>query len=332
MHLSDGARVLVTGGAGFLGSGLVRLLLARGCRVTVIDDLSNGLIENLPTSDHKSPQLAVRIGRIGQADAEALLDDEVSRSDAVFHLASPIGVLRAHSERLRMTRSILTTGIAVVEACRRHRRPMLFTSSSEVYGSGRLEPISEDESVTIDLRPRWGYAASKAAVEHLVAGLFHEEGIPAWIVRPFNMSGPRQRPVTGQVVPVFADAALRGAPIVVHDDGQQRRSFLHVDDAANGLVRIAECESLCGRAVNLGGTEAVSIAHLAELVRQSAGRPVQIVSMPSEAVFGKDFAVTRDRVPDTRLLQESTGWYPQRSVLDIVTDCVDHLRRQRAVA
>jgi UDP-glucose 4-epimerase len=334
-HTSDlvefgtGTHVLVTGGAGFLGSALVDLLLARGCNVTVIDDLSNGSLRNLPSSN---PRLTIRTFRVGDPAFDAVVQYEVGMADVVFHLASPIGVQRAHSERFAVTSGILVSGCSIVEACRRHRRPLLFTSSSEVYGSGRERPIAESDPVITDLRPRWGYAASKAAIEHLVAGLFSDFAIPTWIVRPFNMAGPRQRPATGLVVPAFVDAALRGEPLVVHDDGEQRRAFLHVADAAEGLLLIMQCPALRGRPVNLGGREAVQIGNLARMVVEATKTTAPIVMKPSVSVYGEEFAVTYDRVPDTTLLTTTTGWRPLRSMRQIIIDCIEDMRTELLAA
>ncbi|MDX8434345.1 NAD-dependent epimerase/dehydratase family protein [Mesorhizobium abyssinicae] len=321
--------VLVTGGAGFVGSALVDLLIARNCSVTVIDDLSNGLLSNLPT-DH--PHLTILTFRVGDPAFNATVHDEVGRADAVFHLASPIGVELAHKERFAVTSGILESGCAIVEACRFHRRPLLYTSSSEVYGSGRDRPITEADPVMTDLRPRWGYAAAKAAVEHLVAGLFFDLGIPTWIVRPFNMAGPRQRSATGLVLPVFVNAALRGEPLVVHDDGEQRRAFLHVADAAEGLLMVMQSRCLRGRPVNLGGSEAVQIGNLAKMVVETAKTSAPIVMKPSNAVYGERFAVTYDRVPDTSLLTTMTGWRALRSTRQTIADCIEYIRTERAMA
>lgn len=183
-----------------------------------------------------------------------------------------------------------------------------------------------------DLRPRWGYAAAKAAVEHLVAGLFFDFGIPTWIVRPFNMAGPRQSPATGLVLPVFVSAALKGEPLVVHDDGEQRRAFLHVADAAEGLLLVMRSRSLRGRPVNLGGSEALQIGNLAKMVVEAAKTKAPIVRKPSNAIFGERFAVTYDRVPDTGLLTKTTGWRPLRSTKQIITDCIEHMRTERVMA
>ncbi|WP_167483936.1 NAD-dependent epimerase/dehydratase family protein [Mesorhizobium tamadayense] len=321
--------VLVTGGAGFVGSALVDILLARNCSVTVIDDLSNGSLRNLPAGD---PRLKIRTFRVGDQAFNAAVHNEVGQADAVFHLASPIGVQRAHKERFAVTSGILESGCAIVEACQFHRRPILYTSSSEVYGSGRDRPITESDPVMTDIRPRWGYAAAKAAVEHLVAGMFFDFGIPTWIVRPFNMAGPRQRAATGLVLPVFVDAALRGEPLVVHDDGEQRRAFLHVADAAEGLLLVMQSRSLRGRPVNLGGSEAVQIGNLARMVVEATKTNAPIVMKPSNSIYGERFAVTYDRVPDTNLLTTTTGWRPVRSTRQTIVDCIEHMRTERVMA
>lgn len=329
VEFGPGTHVLVIGGAGFLGSAVVDLLLARDCSVTVIDDLSNGSLRNLPSAD---PRLTIRTFRVGDRAFDEAVSDEVALADAVLHLASPIGVQLAHKERFAVTSGILESSRAVVEACRLHRRPLLYTSSSEVYGSGRDRPITEADPVMTDLRPRWGYAAAKAAVEHLVAGLFYDFDIPTWIVRPFNMAGPRQRAATGLVLPVFVDAALRGEPLVVHDDGKQSRAFLHVADAAEGLLLIMQCSALRGRPVNLGGSEAVQIGTLAKLVVDATRTKAPIVMKPSNAVYGEKFAITYDRVPDTTLLTTMTGWHPLRSTRQTIADCIEHMLAERVMA
>jgi UDP-glucose 4-epimerase len=329
VNLAEGTRVVVTGGAGFFGSTLVALLLERGCKVVVLDDLSTGVLRNLP---HDHPSLAIRIVRVGDPAFARLIDEEVAAAQAVFHLASPIGVFRAHAERFAVTRSIIDSSSAIAEACLRSRRPLLYTSSSEVYGAGQDQPISESQPVVTDIRPRWGYAAAKAAGEHLVAAMFHDFDVPTWIVRPFNIAGARQRVATGQVVPAFVFAALKGEPIIVHDDGNQRRSFLHVADAAEGLISIMESEALRGRPVNLGNTDSIRIGDLARLVGEVLGIPISIVKRPSQTVFGAGFAVTRNRIPDTRLLREATGWAPKRTMREAIADSVAYLESERILA
>jgi nucleoside-diphosphate-sugar epimerase len=321
--MGAGTKVLVTGGAGFVGSTLAAALLNRGCRVAVLDDLSHGESRNLPMDDPRLSFAALTVGNPAAADA---VDDAVAVSDAVIHLASPIGVRRAHHERFAVTKNILDAGSMIVDACHRFRCPLLFMSSSEVYGTGHAGRITEQDPIVTDLRPRWGYAAAKAAVEHLAAGLFLEFGVPSWIVRPFNMAGARQKPDTGLVIASFAAAVLEGRPLVIHGDGSQTRAFLHVSDAAEALLGIMECPDLCGRPVNLGGNSALRINDLARLVMDVAGRSVPIIRKPPEEIFGEEFAISRDRVADTSLLTGMTGWRPLRPTEEAIADCIGHLR------
>jgi len=316
-------RVVVTGGAGFVGSALTDLLLGRGSEVIVLDDLSNGLKTNLPLA---SANLTFHAITVGDPANTRLLDEVTESANVVVHLASPIGVQRAHEERFAVVRSILASGMAVIDACRRFRRPMLFMSSSEVYGPGYPRPITENDPVMSDIRPRWGYAVAKSAIEHLAAGLFLESGIPSWIVRPFNMAGPRQRPSTGLVVASFADAAWAHRPLIIHGDGSQRRAFLHVADAAEGLISIMQCDALQGRPVNLGGEWPIRIDALAELVKKEAQASVPLVYKTPEVLFGKEFATAGDRLSDSSLIKSLTGWKQTRSTEQIVADCVAFLR------
>lgn len=317
----------MTGGAGFVGSWLVEALLARGCHVTVIDDFSSGDERNLPRSESR---LSVLTARIGAPSSRAIVQDTIEGAALVFHLASPIGVARAHNSRYEVTKDILDAGSMVADVCRSLRCPLVYTSSSEVYGSGRAGLISEGDPVMSDLRPRWGYAVAKAAIEHMVAGLFFEFGIDAWVVRPFNMTGARQRPETGLVVPVFVDAALRGEPVVVHGDGSQTRAFLHVADAVDALLLIAACPELRGRPVNLGGVHPWHIGDLARFVVEATGARSSFIHRPHEDLYGNSFAAAHDRLPDTSLLTTMTGWKPKRSMQQAVLDCATHLEGKAA--
>jgi UDP-glucose 4-epimerase len=319
--------VVVTGGAGFIGSTLVDRLLGRDCRVVVLDDLSNGTVVNLPLTH---PGLTLHRVTVGDPGCAAVVDAAVAAATMVVHLASPIGVGLAHAERFSVVQNILQSGMAVIEACRKHRRPMLLTSSSEVYGPGAAHPLAEDEPLRLSISPRWGYAAGKLALEHLAAGLFQEHGVPTWLVRPFNVAGPRQRPETGLVVASFVEAALQGRPLVIHGDGRQTRAFLHVDDVVDALIRIVQCPQLVGRPVNLGGEQALSINEMAALVLQVSGAAVPIVHQPNAQVFGEGFVPALTRIPDLGLLVSCTGWHPTRTATQAIRDCCDARRAQLA--
>jgi UDP-glucose 4-epimerase len=319
---------LITGGAGFIGSHLCERLLERGVRVTVVDDLRSGELRNLPlaATGFSFEQLTV-----GDPDSADRLAQHVADCNIVFHLASPVGVALTNDQPGAIVASILQAGLQIVNLCRNLRRPLLFASSSEVYGPSPPCPIVEDCGLTLSASPRFSYATAKLAVEHLVADLHRKEGVPAWIVRFFNVAGPRQRPEAG-VISAFAADLIAGRHLRIHGNGDQTRSFLHVADAAEGLIRIAECPALQGRAVNLGNEHCTSIRELADRMLAECGRRELISYCSYGEVFGEHFVPVTQRSPDTRLLREATGWSPQLTLSDIVRDCVQHARHSGEIA
>lgn len=314
-----GRRILVTGGAGFIGSHLCEALLQAGSQVVALDNFSGGRREDLP-SGH--PLLAVLDINIGAAGSKTALERALEGVDLVYHLASPIGVRRAHAERFDMVREILDASLAITAACREARVPLLAMSSSEVYGSAAGRLIRESDMVGFALAPRWGYAAGKFALEHLTAGLCTEMALPSWIVRPFNIAGPRQREETGLCIAAFAARLKRGALPEVHGDGLQRRAFLHVKDAVAALLLIPQAAGLIGQPVNLGHPQGVSIRDVAVRAIALAGRTEAPLFTPIKQVFGADFAEAPERVPDITRLIEATGWRPRFGLDDILRDAL----------
>lgn len=316
-NVSIGARCVVTGAAGFIGSHLCELLLLRGHVVDAVDDFRCGSVDNLPEHD----RLTIHRLTIGAASAAPVTADLVANSDFVFHLASPVGVAAAHERPLDTAASILLGGAQIVEACKRFGTPLLFTSSSEVYGAGEFVPTSESKPLVLSVAPRFSYAAAKLAVEHLVAGLFRQYGVRSWIVRFFNVAGPRQRPEAG-VLARFAECAHNGDTLLVHGDGTQTRCFLHVLDAVEALLSIASCEALCGEPVNVGACDPLSVQSLATRIRAEAGGG-EIGRADYEDVFGVAFEPVKHRMPDTTLLELATGWRPQFGIEDIIRDVIE---------
>ena len=313
--------MLVTGGAGFIGSHLVEHLLGAGHPVTVVDDLSSGACANLPDRHAGLEVVQAHVGR-----ADGLLDRLVAEAAVVCHLASAMGVRRAHQQPFETAENILRAGLEVTQACAAHRRPLLFLSSSEVYGGvGRVE-ASEDASLDLGTEPRYSYAAAKLAVEHLVLGLHRSWGVPSWVVRPFNVVGPRQSPAGGHVLPSFVAAALTGQDLLVHGDGLQRRTFLHVGDFVQGVLAVLGSPSLVARPVNLGGHESSSVLALAELVLRTVGGSSSVRHRTHEQVFGAAIVDPRDRHGSADLLRSLTGWTPLRSLEDAVRDAADWMR------
>jgi UDP-glucose 4-epimerase len=324
MHASDNAHVVVTGGAGFIGSHLCDLLTERRVAVHVVDDLRTGSLANLHLSarhltfDHLS---------IGDPNAMEALAAVVAKSAMVYHLAGPVGVSLAQADPGATVRETVLAGAQIVELCRRYRRPLLFTSSSEVYGCTGDTPSSENAALALSTAPRFSYAAAKLAVEHMVTSLYCRDEIPSWVVRLFNIAGPRQRRTAG-VMSAFAAAAVdpKGT-LQIYGEGDQTRSFLHVRDGVDGLVRIAASSELQGRAINLGGAQPISMNALAQRITAECARQTACSYSSYATCFGEDFVPVQHRKPDTRLLRESTGWRPRFDLDDIIRDCITDARR-----
>lgn len=291
------ARIVVTGGAGFVGARLVRALVAAGDEVVVIDDLSGGSASALPPGVH------LQVADVRERGWGALIEG----ADRLYHLASPMGVRRAHREGASVVRAIVEAGLVVATLCRESGVPLVYTSSSEVYGRA---------ATGIDATPRWSYAAGKLAVEHLF--LAADAGISSvHVARLFNVVGPGQRTGEGHVLPSFAAAAAREEPLVVHGDGTARRVFLHVDDAVEALRLLAAAPALAGRPVDIGGDVELTIRALAD--RVAARVPgATVTHTPAEQVFGPGFVQVERRVPDLGPLRDR-GWAPRRGLDEAIT-------------
>lgn len=324
--------VLVTGGAGFIGSHLTALLLARGHAVHVVDDLSSGAPANL-AAVHGHPRLRVTIGSI--ADPELAMA-ACRAASCVFHLAGSVGVrLLAEQPLAVMERNLRCTEV-VLRAAAAACRPILLASSSEVYGDGPV-PFVEHASV----RPgateglRGGYACAKAMGEWLALGHAHEHGLPVVIARLFNTVGPRQTGRYGMVLPRFVQQALRGEPLTVYGTGAQTRCFAHVEEVVAALVALLATPAARGRVVNVGSEQEVSVHRLARLVAQAARRVLgsepDIVQLPLESVFPAGFVDPPRRVPSLDRLRAAIGCVPSRPIEAIVDELVTHAAAAHAV-
>jgi UDP-glucose 4-epimerase len=300
-------RVLVTGGAGFLGSHLSERLAARGDLVVALDDLSTGRRENLGAIPG-----ALALGSV--LDAE-LVERLVAECDLVVHLAAVVGVRRVVA-RPGETLEVNVRGTELVlSAAARRGTPVVLASSSEVYGDRARVPFREDDDVVLGPpdSPRWSYACSKAVGEWRALAWHREAGLPVVVVRFFNVVGPRQVGDHGMVLPRLAAQAARGEPLTVHGDGLQTRCFCHVEDAVEAVVRLADAARaphVRGRVFNVGAEREVTIRALAARVRALSGADVPIEHVPHEAVFGPRFTDPRRRVPDLARLERAIGFRP----------------------
>ena len=306
--------LLITGGAGFIGSHLAERWLAEGGRVTVLDDLSTGSIANLRAAG-RSARFRLEQGSVLDRRRVRRLVEQV---DSVAHLAAVVGVERVCERTLETWQVHVEGSRAVLEAAAELGRPVLLASSSEVYGADPPVPVSESHPLGFGApeAARWTYAASKSAMESLGLALARETGLPVRTVRFFNTSGARQSPGSGMVLPRLVEAALAGRPLQVHGDGRQTRSFCHVLDAVETLVRLLRERDAVGRVFNVGNDREISIDGLAQLVIERTGSSSEIVHVPyPAAIVGSD---VRRRVPDLARLESCIGFRPRRSVGEIV--------------
>ena len=319
-------RVLITGGAGFVGSHLAARLLAEGNTVTVIDDLSTGAWRNIAPLDGQSGFRAV----IADMNDAELLERELPRTDFVYHLASAVGVRLVVERPVETIRRIVEPTQKLVDLCSKYRVPVLLTSTSEVYGISDRLPFREDDPVTIGatVKPRWAYASAKMLDEFYLLAHYKETALPVYIVRLFNTVGPRQTGKYGMVLPRFVTAALAGEPLVVHGDGAQKRCFCSILDVVEGLVRVSRTPEAAGMVMNLGSDEEIAILDLAKRVIAQTGSKSEISFKSYEEVFGADFEDMRRRVPSLGRARRLIGWKPKYTIDDIIRQVIEDKQKR----
>jgi UDP-glucose 4-epimerase len=300
--------VLVTGGAGFIGSHLVEELLARGHEVHVVDALTTSARTNL-THLEGNPRLRVTIDSVLN---EPVIDAAVAQADLVFHLAAAIGVKWILEHPLASLETNLRGTDVVLGAADRHRRRVLIASTSEVYGKNDAGPLREDDDRVLGSSQlsRWFYATAKAADEALASAYWQERGLPTIAVRFFNTIGPRQSGRYGSVVPSFIGQALRNEPVTVYGDGRQTRCFTYVGDVVRSVILLTETERAWGDVYNVGRQAEISIADLARRVIELTGSRSEIVYVPYDEAYGAGFEDMRRRVPDVSKLCATIGYAP----------------------
>ncbi|MBI5851332.1 MAG: NAD-dependent epimerase/dehydratase family protein [Planctomycetes bacterium] len=317
-------RILVTGGAGFLGSHLVERLIARGDAVTVLDDLSTGRREHVAAV----PDRCFVHGCVTDA---RLVERLVGNQEQVFHLAAVVGVQKSLASPVRAMRVNADGTATVLAACARRRTPLLLTSSSEVYGDAP-RPVAEEAPLAPGAlsRARGGYACSKAYGEWLALAHAREDGLPVVVARLFNVIGPRQS--DAMVVPRFVRQALAGGPLTIHGDGSQRRCFADAGEVADALLALAACPAARGRAVNVGGANELSVIDLARAVCDAVELRVPFVHVPLRDAFPHGGTDIARRVPVLDLLRALIGTAPSRPIADTLADVVAERRAGLAVA
>jgi UDP-glucose 4-epimerase len=309
------SKVLVTGGAGFIGSHLCEALLAENHEVFVVDDLSTGRIDNIVhLQDNKNFHFTE-----GSILDYALLESQIKEVDSVFHLAAAVGVQKIIELPVDSIEINVIGSHHVLALAARHHKPCLLTSTSEVYGKSTQQPFTEDGDVVYGptTKSRWSYACSKALDEFLGLAYYNTQKLPIVIARLFNTTGPRQTGRYGMVLPRFVDQALRGDPITVFGSGHQSRCFADVSDVVRGLLLLADHPAAIGQVFNLGNPEEISIGELAKLVKKLTHSQSEIILMPYEEAYQPGFEDMERRVPNITKASR-LGYAPKIKLREII--------------
>lgn len=317
-------KYLVTGGAGFIGSHLVDLLVKEGHFVTSLDNFSTGSSKNTAHLRENSNFRSIK-GNILDLD---FISNKFEDVDRVIHLAASVGVLNIVGNPLSSLLTNINGTHNVLELCNRYQKPVLIASSSEIYGKNTEAKLHERSNRIIGSPQitRWSYSDAKAIDEHLALAMHHELGLEARIVRLFNTVGPRQSDKYGMVLPKLVKSALLNEPLIVHGDGRQKRSFGHVLDIVKAIYLIDCSPETIGTPVNIGVENEISIYELANLIISVTKSKSTIELHSHKDIFGDNFEDMDRRFPDTSLLQQFTGWVPERSLLDIINDISNEIR------
>jgi len=318
------SRILVTGGAGFIGSHLVDRLLADGHLVTVVDDCSTGSVDNLAEARRNENLTLIR----SKVSAFSGLADAVAGSDFVYHLAAAVGVELVVNSPIDTIHTNLHESEEVLRAASRTKTPVLIASTSEVYGKSSKPAFDEEDDLLIGPPHlgRWSYACSKLMDEFLAMAYAKEFDLPVVIVRLFNTVGPRQTGRYGMVAPRFVEAALSGQPLRVYGDGSQTRCFCHVVDTVEALVRLKDCPRARGQVFNVGSVEEVSIRDLAETIVDALDSSSKIELVPYSEAYAPGFQDMLRRKPVVDKLEAHVGFRPRTSLRDIIGSIADSLR------
>lgn len=302
-------RILITGGAGFIGSHLAEKLLKIGAEVFVIDNLSTGSLKNIAHLKNDKNFHFVK----GTILNRPKLGKLVKKVNQVYHLAAAVGVKTVIDKPLESFLLNIKGTEIVLEAANKCKVPVLVASTSEIYGKNDKLPFIEesDRIYGSAYHSRWGYAMSKGGDEFLALAYYREKGLPTVIVRLFNVIGPRQTGVYGMVVPRFVQQALAGSPITVYGDGCQTRCFAYVDDVTDALIKLMANTRTVGHIFNLGSEEEISIKELAQKVKRLTGSKSKIVFIPYAKVYGQDFDDMARRKPDLSKIRRLINYQPR---------------------
>jgi UDP-glucose 4-epimerase len=321
-------RVLITGGAGFIGSHLAEAYLAKGDEVYIIDDLSTGSLENLQSFRDQSEyrnRLFVHVDTILNDD---IMLELTGICDVVYHLAAAVGVRYILENPLQSVTTNIQGAEKVLAVCARFKKKVLIASTSEVYGKHLHAPLVETDNIIYgpSSKFRWSYAASKLMDEFLALAYHRTRDLQVTIARLFNTVGPRQTGAYGMVVPRFISQALQNQDLTVYGDGSQTRTFTYVKDVVDALMRLMECSQAVGEVFNIGGTEEISIIDLARKIIGRCESKSKLDLIPYDKAFASDFEDMQRRVPGIEKIMQYTGFEPSTTLDQILDLTIEHIQ------
>jgi len=322
-----GMAVLITGGAGFIGSHLAEQLLRDGQEVTVVDNLSTGSLKNIEGFRTK-PNFNFVEGDI--CDAE-LMERLVEGSDAVYHLAAAVGVKLIADDPVHTIETNINGTEVVLETANKFSRKILLASSSEVYGKNEAVPFREDDDIVLGSTSlsRWSYACSKAIDEFLGLSFYQQFGLDVVIGRFFNTIGPRQTGRYGMVVPRFIQWALRNEPVLIYGSGKQRRCFCYVGDVVDAVIDLMNCDKAAGKVYNIGSAEEIAIERLADKIIEMTGSKSKKEYVSYEKAYGRPIEDMMRRMPNLERIKSTIGWEPKRSLDEALQSIIKSFKQMK---
>jgi UDP-glucose 4-epimerase len=314
-------RVLITGGAGFIGSHLADALIARGDHVVALDNFSTGSTANIK---HITKNLEIIDGDIRNIE---LINETTKDVDLVLHMAAALGVNTILESPLESISTNITGSEVVLNAAAQFKKRILIASTSEIYGKNPKQPLNEtdDRVVGSPQKIRWSYSDAKAIEEAMAFSLNQDKGLKVTTARLFNTVGPRQSAQYGMVVPRFVKAALNNEPINIYGDGTQSRVFCHVQDTIEALLKLVGTDKAINEVYNVGGTGEITIKQLAETVIKQTNSNSKIEYIPYEKAYAPGFEDMQRRVPDISKIKQELNWAPKRDLSQIITDVAAHI-------
>lgn len=318
-------KILITGGAGFIGSHLADELLQKGNEVYAIDNLSTGRLENIEHLKHNKNFHII----VDTITNEKVLEDLISRCNEIYHLAAAVGVKLIMEKPVETIETNVLGTSAVLKFANKYKRKMLITSTSEIYGKHKEHILKEDDNRVMGSvkRHRWAYACSKTLDEFLALAYYREKKLPIIIVRLFNTVGPRQTGYYGMVIPTFVQQALLGKPITVYGTGRQTRSFTYVGDVVNAMVELMNIPKAIGDVFNIGNNEEISIENLAKMIKKIISTKSEIVYVPYRDAYGEGFEDMERRTPDISKIRNLIGYKPTLDIEGILKKVVEYFKR-----